>query len=72
MKIVEFTRDGNIVHRWDLFDILDPFRLGYDSLGGYWRKKGFAESADWSHANAIDYLADDDSFTIFGFGIRMR
>lgn len=49
-----FEPDGTPVHSWSLFDIVDPYRLGYDSFGNYW-SSFYAPSSvlDWSHANAI-------------------
>lgn len=32
----EFRRDGTIERQWSLFDILDPYRIGFDSLRGNW------------------------------------
>ena len=34
--VVEFARDGSIVNEWKLMDLLDPQRLGYESLGPVW------------------------------------
>jgi len=62
--IVEFKRDGTVVNRWSLFDILDPYRIGYGSLGGYWAKKGVPNSKDWSHTNGVVYNKSDDSLIL--------
>ncbi len=62
--IVEFARDGSVVNRWSLFDILDPYRLGYGSLNGYWGMKGIPGSRDWSHTNAVVYDPSDDTIVI--------
>src|SRR5262245_25577898 len=45
--IIEFTRDGRIVNQWRLLDILDPYRIGYDSLSGFWNKIYGIETFDW-------------------------
>jgi hypothetical protein len=34
--IVEFKRDGTVVRETKLLDILDPYRMCYDSLHGFW------------------------------------
>ena len=61
--LVEFTPDGQIVRELKLFDLLDPYRIGYDSLGtGFWRELYGAvvegDSRDWLH--------DNGSFTTSG------
>ncbi|MCZ6763531.1 MAG: aryl-sulfate sulfotransferase [Alphaproteobacteria bacterium] len=63
-EVVEFTRDGTVVGRWSLFDLLDPYRIGHMSLSGYWAAKGLPGSKDWTHANAADYDPSDDSFIV--------
>ena len=69
--IVEFAPDGTVVRRWPLLDALDPYRIGYDSLGtSFWGDTygalghPVAELADWAHANALAYDARDDSFVV--------
>ena len=62
--IVEFTRAGEIVKEWRCFEILDPFRIGYGSLGGFWWGRGYPDSCDWSHCNGIDYDPRDDSMLL--------
>ena len=64
--IVEFTPAGQIVRELKLFDLLDPYRIGYDSLGtGFWRELYGAvvegDTRDWLHDNAIIYDDRDDS-----------
>ena len=64
--IVEFTPDGQIVRELKLFDLLDPYRIGYDSLGtGFWRELYGAvvegDTRDWLHDNGIIYDERDDS-----------
>lgn len=65
--ILEFKRDGTIVHEWKLLDILDPYRIGYGSLGAffntYFGVLGEA-SKDWSHGNAAEYVEKDDSILV--------
>lgn len=69
--VVEFTPDGTVVGQWSLLDALDPYRIGYDSLGtSFWgdtyRAVGRSDArlADWTHANALAYDARDDTFVI--------
>jgi len=51
--IVWFRRDGTVVKELCLFDVLDPYRLSWDSLGSFWDVVYGPGTADWSHANAV-------------------
>jgi len=64
--VVEFARDGTIVSQWSLFDIVDPFRMSYDSLAGFWDStySTYGPTRDWSHANSATYDPSDDSFIV--------
>ena len=67
--IAEMTMEGEVVNEWRLHDILDPYRIGYGSLGtGFWRNH-YGElldgpAYDWTHANAIIYEEEDNSFIV--------
>ena len=56
--IVEFLSDGSLQNTWKLTDILDPTRIGFDSLES--RPLGF----DWAHANAVLHDPGDDSIIV--------
>jgi hypothetical protein len=43
---------------------LDPFRIGYETFGNYWTRRGFPDTVDWSHANGLLYNKSDDSLLI--------
>lgn len=66
--IVEWTRDGTVVNRWPLLDLLDPTRIAYDSVvGNYW--EDFEpwigdDIKDWSHGNALSYDAATDTLLV--------
>ncbi|WP_231691020.1 aryl-sulfate sulfotransferase [Aureliella helgolandensis] len=68
--IVEFNpRTGVIVKRFPLSSVLDNKRLGYMSLGSFWKDKyndeeGNVISRDWSHANGLTYLPDESALLI--------
>jgi hypothetical protein len=67
-EVVEFSpADGTIINHWVLLDMLDPFRIGYDSLGGFWNGN-FPEieagTRDWAHANAVIHDPSDDSIIV--------
>ncbi len=56
--LVEFTRRGEIVREVKLLDVLDPYRVGYSSLGaGFWSPVYTEEYEyplrDWAHTNAV-------------------
>ena len=57
--LVEFTRQGAVLREIKLLDLVDPYRIGYDSLGwgGAWRTIFGDEEThprgDWAHANAV-------------------
>jgi hypothetical protein len=67
--VVEFSRDGTVQGRWQLLDLIDVDRIGYESLdGGFW-ERAYANVAeapirDWAHANGIAYDPRDDSIIV--------
>lgn len=63
-EIVEFTRDGKVVWRWNAFDYLPVERLAYETFSGYWERRGFPDVKDWSHANGLMYDPKDDSLLV--------
>ncbi len=65
--IVEFTRSGQLVRSISLFDILDPLRVpDWPSFATpFWDDVyNTTGTKDWSHANAIEYDASDDTFVV--------
>ena len=62
--IVEFDASGEVMWRWDSFDHLDPYRIGYDALDAYWHVRGFPGAADWTHGNGVTYDQRDDSVLV--------
>lgn len=62
--VVEFKRDGTVVNEWSLFDLIDPYRLCYGSLGGFWGTFYGGVTADWSHANAVIYDPTRDGYIV--------
>jgi hypothetical protein len=58
--ILEFQPDGAVVDRIPLLDLLDPFRIGYESLDwGFWQDTyenvPTEPLRDWAHANSLHY-----------------
>ena len=66
--VVEFARDGSIVHQWKLMDMLDPYRVGYDSHNPTWNNWAYTEvdggTLDWAHGNSLFYDESDDSIVV--------
>jgi hypothetical protein len=67
--VVELTPEGEVVGEWPLHDLMDPLRVGYDSVrGDYWESwdpyRGGAFTSDWLHANALDYDAATDTILV--------
>lgn len=69
--VVEFARDGTVVNRWHLLDLVDPYRVGYGSLeNGFWRSTYQAlmedepNVVDWAHANALFYDRAEDAYLV--------
>jgi len=46
---VQFTREGEVLDTWRLSEVLDPQRIGYDSID-FTHSDGLY---DWTHANAV-------------------
>jgi hypothetical protein len=63
-EIIEFNRDGKILWKWNAFDHLDPFRIGYETFSGYYERAGFPGTIDWTHGNSLFYDEKDDSVTV--------
>jgi hypothetical protein len=62
--ILEYRPDGTVVERWSVLDLLDPQRIGYESLdSGFWQ--GVYQNTpeeplrDWAHVNSLHYDARD-------------
>lgn len=58
--IVQFAPNGDVEMTRRLLDILDPYRLGYDSFGAFWDEDYADEGGgiDWSHGNAVVHDPD--------------
>ena len=65
--VLEFEPDGEVVRRFSLLDVLDPHRIGYDSLAQGLNNR-FPEAdggtLDWSHSNAVVHQPSDDSYLL--------
>jgi arylsulfate sulfotransferase len=64
--IVEFRKDGSVVRESKLLDLIDPYRLGYESMGvGFYQNiyddELEAPGLDHSHGNGMAYIEESDS-----------
>jgi len=57
-SIVEFLPDGTLRREWPVIDMLDPTRIGFNSL------VSIAGGFDWTHGNAATYRESDDSIVM--------
>ena len=62
--VLEFTPAGEIVHRWSAFDHMPVMRIGYETFSRYWERRGFPGVIDWSHANAIVPLPNEEAYLV--------
>lgn len=62
--VIEFTPEGKVVHQWRTFDEMPVMRIGYETFGNYWIRRGFPNSVDWSHANAVIPLPNEDAYLV--------
>jgi arylsulfate sulfotransferase len=62
--IIEFTPEGKVVHRWKCFDHMPVERIGYETFSRYWERRGFPGVIDWSHANAIVPVPNEDAYLV--------
>lgn len=64
--VFELQPDGKILRQWHNMDILDPLRIGYDSLGVGFYANVYKDvlqkpAKDWSHTNSVFYDPASDS-----------
>lgn len=57
--LLEIQPDGTVSRRWSPADLLDPTRIGYDSL-----KVNYRGRYDWGHANAVVRDVERDRFVM--------
>ncbi len=67
--VAEVAPDGKIVRQFKLLDLIDPMRIGFDSLGTGFYQETYAKvhttpGKDWSHSNSIFYDPKTDSVVI--------
>jgi hypothetical protein len=65
--IVEFSPTGEIVKRISMLDLLDPTRIGRDSLTQDWPAQHVPAGQrpyDWDHANAVIYDQASDAYYV--------
>jgi len=62
--VVEFNPQGEIVHEWNSFHHLPVMRIGYETFSNYWIRRGFPNTIDWTHANAVVPIQGQDAYLI--------
>ena len=65
--IAEVRPDGAVVNTWSMLDLLDPYRIGYNSLNNNTNvayTKITKTAKDWSHANTVIYREEDDTILV--------
>lgn len=62
--LLEFTPEGEVVWEWNVFDHLDPMRIGYETFSKYWFSRGYPGVLDWSHANTVLYDSTDNTAVV--------
>jgi hypothetical protein len=70
-RVIEFDPDsGEIKDELHLTNVLDRRRFGYMALSNFWKDKydymldNGEHARDWSHANALLYLPEDDAIIV--------
>jgi len=64
--INEFTPDGELLHTWSTFDLIDPQFIKEDFHDPMWDQFITVDGGtkDWLHANSLVYDPSDDSFIV--------
>jgi arylsulfate sulfotransferase len=70
--ILEIAPDGTVVDRISVLDVLDPYRIGYESLdSGFWQSvyESTPEEPirDWAHVNSVDYDERDHALIVSSY-----
>jgi hypothetical protein len=70
--ILFFQPDGTVTDRIALLDLLDPYRIGYESLdSGFWQTvyENVPEEPlrDWAHANSLFYDERDHALLVSSY-----
>jgi len=59
---VEVAPDGTVLDSWSYQDLLDPNRIGRDSVSGIYWGGIYPGMKDWAHANSLTYIEEEDAF----------
>ena len=70
--ILEYRPDGTVVRRWPVLDLLDPYRIGYESLDwGFWQEvyenRPEEPLCDWAHVNSLHYDERDHALIVSSY-----
>ncbi len=62
--VLEFNPKGEIVHQWNSFDQLPVMRIGYKTFSDFWIRRGFPDTIDWTHANAVVPIKGEAAYLV--------
>jgi hypothetical protein len=62
--IVELLYDGTVVRETKLLDVLDPYRICYGSLTGFYDNVYGLLTKDWGHANSVIIDPNDNTYVV--------
>jgi arylsulfate sulfotransferase len=70
--ILVIEEDGTVAKRWSVLDILNPYRIGYESLDwGFWagvyENTEEAPLRDWAHVNSVHYDEVDHALIVSSY-----
>jgi len=65
-RVVTFSRAGELLSQFNVFDVLDPYRYGNDFFINYWHKtySELFEPKDWTHGNGVIHDPSDDTLVV--------
>lgn len=66
-RIAEVTAEGKIIWDWKAFDHMPAKRIGHETFSHYWKRRGFPDTIDWSHANEVTKLEDGSVMVNFRY-----
>lgn len=63
--VIEVSPSGEVLETWSVFDLIDPYRIGWNSFGNTWRVHyGDPTNIDWTHSNAVILDPRDGHFIL--------
>lgn len=66
-RVVEVSPEGKVLWDWSSFEHMPVERIGYETFSHYWKRRGFPDTVDWSHANEVTKLEDGSVMVNFRY-----